>query len=271
MANNPLLLSDKNKRLFQRILKTAEKAFKKLYQNKEYKPSDIASVKEYMALVNDTAQLLNTTIKDNEIPEAMAKALSEDVFLFSGLKTHAQLLEASKLLTRADGTIKGEAEFQKDFSTINEKYNQSYLGAEYQYAVSTSQSAANWVAHEGGDRYMLQYRTAGDDKVRASHAAMNETTLPKDDPFWDAYYPPNGWRCRCLVTDVLASRYEKSDSDASISNGEKATTQTGKNGKNKLAIFRYNPGKQKVIFPPEHPYSKVQGAKEARNAIKKAA
>ena len=41
-----------------------------------------------------------------DIPEAMAKSLKEDVFVFSGLKTHAQLAEASKLLMTADGKIK---------------------------------------------------------------------------------------------------------------------------------------------------------------------
>ena len=45
--------------------------------------------------------------------------------------------------------------------------------------------AAKWHDFEqDGDRYYLQYRTAGDDKVREEHAALNGTTLPPSDPFW---------------------------------------------------------------------------------------
>ena len=36
--------------------------------------------------------------------------------------------------------------------------------------------------------------------------------------------------------------------------GERATTQIGKNGENKAAMFRFNPGKTEKIFPPKHPY-----------------
>jgi SPP1 gp7 family putative phage head morphogenesis protein len=185
----------------------------------------------------------------------MAQALEKDLFLFSGLKTHAQLYEASRLLTRTDGAIKPYNEFAGDFNALNQRYNQTYLQAEYHYAVSAAQSAANWAdLQEDTDRYLLQYRTAGDERVRDSHATLNRITLPKDDKFWDRYYPPNGWRCRCLAIEVLARDHPKSDPAAAMAEGDKATTQIGKDGKNRLEIFRFNPGKQKVLFPPNHPY-----------------
>jgi hypothetical protein len=36
--------------------------------------------------------------------------------------------------------------------------------------------------------------------------------------------------------------------------GERATTSIGADGKNKLEMFRFNPGKQKVVFPPGNAY-----------------
>lgn len=228
------------------------------------------STKAYKRLIDETTQVFSSAIKDNDVPEAMAKSLNEDVFVFSALRTHAQLFEASRLLKKDDGTVKGYTEFAKDFNKINPKYNQQYLESEYQFAISSSQSAGNWAGlEEDTEKYLLQYRTAGDDKVRASHQTLNLITLPKDDPFWSSYYPPNGWKCRCGAPQVNAGKYTKSVSEDAIKAGEKATTSIGENGKNKLAMFRFNAGKEKLVFPPDHPYNKVKGAKEVRTAASK--
>ncbi|UWY28817.1 phage head morphogenesis protein [Flavobacterium sp. TR2] len=251
---------------FKGVLKAVEKAFKKLHQNGKYSPEDLAKTKEYKNLISETSAIFDSAIVDNDMPEAMTESLKKDVFIFSGLKTNAQLLEASKLLLNEDNQLKSFSQFSKDIKKIKEDYNQNYLEAEYQFAVSSAQSAANW-ANVSKD-YDLQYRTANDDKVRASHAVLHNITLPADDDFWISFYPPNGWRCRCTAPQVRKGKYEVSDSKKAIASGEKATTQIDKDGKNKLAIFRFNPGMSKKIFPPEHPYSKVAGAKTAVKDLK---
>ena len=43
----------------------------------------------------------------------------------------------------------------------------------------------------------FRYHTAGDEDVRISHQALQGVTLPKTDPFWQRFWPPNGWNCRC--------------------------------------------------------------------------
>jgi SPP1 gp7 family putative phage head morphogenesis protein len=251
---------------FKRVLKRVETAFKTLHKKGKYKAEDIGEVQEYKDLIDETAGLLSSAIKDNDIPDDMLKNLKQDVFLFSGLKTHAQLLEASKLLLTDEGTIKSFSKFSEDVKSIKSNYNETYLEAEYNFAVSSAQMAGQWA--EVSNDYDLNYRTAKDDKVRASHKEMDETTLPPDDAFWKSYYPPNGWRCRCNAVRVRKGKYETSDPEAAIKSGEKATTQLGKDGKNKLEIFRFNPGQQQVIFPPKHPYRKVQGAKVVKDKLK---
>ena len=220
---------------------------KYLHKNGRYESSDLLKVSEYKALIDETTKVFDETIQNNIVPEPMAQKLKKDAFIFSGLKTHAQLLEASTLLMDKEGKVRS---FE-------------------QFAISSSQSAANWAKINPEERYNLQYRTANDDRVRDNHRTLQDTTLPPDDPFWMLYYPPNGWRCRCTVVEVLKSKYEVSDPQKALEQGEKATTQIGANGKNKLEIFRFNPGAEQKLFPPKHPYNKVKGAEDIKKELEK--
>lgn len=249
--------------LFKKLLNIGEKAFKHLHKKGSYKPEDLATEKPYQNLISETNAIFKKAVTDNVIEGAMLESLKNDIYLFSGLKTHAQLAESSRLLLDESGKMKSFQAFSRDFSKINETYNQNYLRVEHDYAVGTAQTIARWETFsDNEENFNLQYRTDGGPHVRQSHEALNRTTLPKSDPFWDSYTPKNGWNCHCMVVQVLADKYPKSDSEKAIAKGEKATTQLDKNEKNKLEIFRFNPAKEKVIFPPSHPYSKVAGAKK---------
>ncbi|HCM34136.1 phage minor head protein [Chryseobacterium sp.] len=251
---------------FKPVLKAAEKAFKHLHKKGGYKPEDI-NEKPYRDLIDQTYKVFDPVIQDNDIPPEMLAKLQNDAFVFAGLKTHAQLLEASSILMDDKGQIKSYDKFAYEFNKINQNYNQNYLESEYQFAISSSQMASNWAATDPDGRYYLQYRTANDDRVRENHRVLQDTTLPKDDPFWLSYYPPNGWRCRCTAVEVLKDKYELSDSKKSLERGEKATTQIGKDGKNRLEMFRFNPGAEQKVFPPKHPYNKVKDAEVVKKQL----
>lgn len=47
-----------------------------------------------------------------------------------------------------------------------------------------------------------QYNTAGDERVRDSHAALDGVVMPADSPFWEEHYPPWDWGCRCYITPL---------------------------------------------------------------------
>ena len=38
--------------------------------------------------------------------------------------------------------------------------------------------------------------------MRPEHRLLEGVRLPKDDPFWKRYLPPNGWNCRCTVLEI---------------------------------------------------------------------
>lgn len=50
-----------------------------------------------------------------------------------------------------------------------------------------------------------KYVTVGDDRVRPEHQKLDGVTLPKEDPFWLNFWPPNGWNCRCQVIPIFKS------------------------------------------------------------------
>ena len=53
-----------------------------------------------------------------------------------------------------------------------------------------------------------QYDAVNDLHTRPSHLAMDGRVFRADDPIWDTWYPPNGYRCRCGVM-TLSERQVK--------------------------------------------------------------
>lgn len=240
-------------------------ATKWLHKNKGFEAANLAD-EAPLALVNEINRVLEGAVKSglstgikHEVPEALTRALNQNVFVFSGLKTYHELKQASLLLQDEKGGIKPYNQFQQEMVKLHESYNVNYLNAEYNFATSASQMAAKWNdIEQDGDEYDLQFRTAADEKVRASHAILHNTTLPPSDLFWSEYIPPLDWNCRCTVVQVLKGKYPLSVSAEAVGKGQQATTRLGKDGVNRVAMFRFNPGKQRVIFPEKHPYFKVQ-------------
>lgn len=234
------------------------KAAKTVFKQKGYDP-DLLNRQEVVNLIKATHAVykdaIDTGIADNDISAEMMRKLDHDAFVFSGFKVHHELSEVGLSLRDDKGKVKGYDAFAHDVRKIHDTYNGAYLRAEYDFAVTSAQMAAKWGDVEAGKgRYDLQYRTAGDDRVREEHAELNGITLPANDPFWREYYPPNGWRCRCTTIEVNRGKYPVSDSADARRRGDKATTKLDRFGNNKAGIFRFNPGLEGKTFPPKHPY-----------------
>ena len=176
--------------------------------------------------------------------------LEHSAWVFSGFKTLHEMNEAIPSLLREDDTRKTFNQFLNDVQKIDRDYNVNYLRAEYNYAIHAAQAAARWAQfEEDGDRYDLQYRTAGDERVRESHRALDGITLPPSDPFWEENYPPNGWNCRCTAVQVPHRDHDPQESIQASKQGREAT-------KGKYAdMFRYNPGAKKQLFNDYNPYT----------------
>ena len=203
-------------------------------------------------LIGETHRILSDAVNlsiTEEVPPELTAQLEQNTYVFSAFKGYHNLKEASLKLTNDKGGIKPFETFKQDVLKVHKSYNVNYLDAEYNFAVQSAQMAVKWADYVAdGDRYYLQYRTADDSKVRAEHAALHGTTLPVDDPFWDNYFPPLGWNCRCTAVQVRKDKYPVSDSTTAIQAGERATESK------KQQMFRFNPGKEGKVFPSKHPY-----------------
>lgn len=210
----------------------------------------ILASEEAQDFIETHSSVLNGSFRQVEMSEAMRKRLERSNYVFSGLKTFHELNEAFPSLLDENGNRKTFERFLNDVRKIDETYNSNYLRAEFNFVQASAEMAAKWERFmQDGDRYYLQYRTAGDAKVRPTHAEMAGITLPVSDPFWEDFYPPNGWGCRCSVVQVRKSKYPATDHEEAMARGESALEL------DKKGMFRFNAGMEQKTMPDYNPYT----------------
>lgn len=211
---------------------------------------DILASDEAQGFIETHAAVLDSSFSHVEMSDAMRRRLTRSDYIFSGMKTFHELNEAFPSLLDENGNRKSFEQFLNDVRKIDSTYNSNYLRAEYNFVQASAEMAAKWERFaEDGDRYYLQYRTANDGKVRPTHAALHGVTLPISDPFWEEYYPPNGWNCRCTAIQVRKSKYPATPHDEAMALGEEALQRDTK------GLFRFNSGIERKTVPDYNPYT----------------
>lgn len=160
---------------------------------------------------------------DYDSPDHLAQTLLElNTFRFSATKDLALLSELNEFVSVSD-TFE---QFKERANTVIEDYNVNYLQTEYNLAVATAQSSADYIRNleQAEDFPYWEYQTVGDDRVRASHAALDGMLFKAGET--SEITPPNGYNCRCIfvprstkggknlstvddATEVLGAEYEK--------------------------------------------------------------
>lgn len=67
----------------------------------------------------------------------------------------------------------------------------SYMAGRYKQQIDSVDIQPFW-----------EYVAILDNRTRPEHRELNGKVFKYDDPFWDNFYPPNGWGCRCRVKAV---------------------------------------------------------------------
>jgi hypothetical protein len=182
--------------------------------------------------------------------------LRKNLWHFSAAKQYTQNRDILRSFVAPLEQIPFE-DFKKVADPILSNYNNSWLKTEWRTAVSNSQSAREWGDLMEDDTIeFIQYKTQQDILVRHAHRRLNNARYPKGHSFWNTYFPPNGWNCRCFTVNL-----DEDTKQNTIDNPpDFGTDQMPK-------AFKINPGKQQIIYPNSHPYFRVaQGDKVFREA-----
>lgn len=95
---------------------------------------------------------------------------------------------------------------------------------------------------------------------RPEHAALHGVVYPVGHPFWDTFFPPNGWGCKCRVRqiafeDIARMGYRMGDPDWKPPLRTVVNKRTGEMQQVPRGVdpaFNYNPGKARMraLTPP---------------------
>jgi SPP1 gp7 family putative phage head morphogenesis protein len=165
------------------------------YDDMSYMPQSLQLVTDYTTAINAELNVFTRDLIRENLPVAAMKRKLADKFAALGISpTNAYQLEN---IARTQAQITYNAAKYKE---EQEEYIQEIL-------------------------WGYKYVTTGDERVRPEHAVLEGVTLPKDDPFWKRYYPPNGWSCRCQVIPVFEkTKVKKPPKDVAPPDPKFATT-----------------------------------------------
>jgi len=169
--------------------------------------------------------------------------LRKNVYHFSAAKNHAELKAITSKVVTDGGKVRTWAQFRKEAAKITSVFRGSWMEAEYELAVAGGQMAGKWQEFKRtGDDTMLRYSTVKDARVSDICKPLEGVTKPINDAFWNTYYPPNHFRCRC---DVDRIPYNTKGTPADKTPAPEIPK-----------MLRTNLAKQGLVFPSDHPYFK---------------
>jgi len=118
----------------------------------------------------------------------------------------------------------------------------------------TARAAGQWERIQRTKKAMpyLLYELGPSEHHRPEHADWAGTLLPADDSFWETHFAPNGWLCKCHISQIGRREFDKlgGATDRPPLNNEPWTNpKTGKVEQIPKGIdpgFNYNFGKDRV-------------------------
>ncbi len=142
-----------------------------------------------------------------DLLEALRKGIERSV---NGELTRRDWMRDAKALLEQAGWWGEKQVIGPDGRARTTRFNPARLELIYDVNARMAHAAGRWerVQAAKASHPFLRYVTRKDERVRASHRAWHDVTLPVDHPWWKTHYAPNGWRCRCTVVQLRARDVE---------------------------------------------------------------
>lgn len=194
---------------------------------------------------------------ENTADKLLLEYYVHNIAIFSGAKTFQQVKDMSNLVFNENGFKRDFSEFRKIIKGdgfnkgVFNMYNDAWLRTEFETAFRTAQMGNEWNSIQEDKEIFpfLKYVTAKDERVRHNHAEFDGVVRPVDDPFWDTHTPPNGFNCRCRLIQL-----NEDDDVFTVTPDDKIKKLSPPDSD----LFAFNPGKNKYIFDPSHPYFTIE-------------
>lgn len=88
--------------------------------------------------------------------------------------------------------------------------NPYWLELHYRNNMMTAYNAGRWTQIADNDLVeVLVYNSVMDDGTTELCTELNNVAKPKNDPFWEQFYPPNHHKCRGTVSVLTGEQYKK--------------------------------------------------------------
>lgn len=142
-----------------------------------------------------------TTISDlsfSDVDFSLLSELRDNIYMFSGAKTYQQVREMTDLLMGDSGILPFN-KFRDEALAIFDKYNVSWLQAEYNTALGQGQMANKWstIMSEQDVLPMLRYDAIGD--ACPICKPLDGIVAPVNHSIWRKASPLNHFNCFCIL------------------------------------------------------------------------
>lgn len=183
-------------------------------------------------------------VKPNEI--TMIKSMRDNCYHFAAAKTYQMVRQCEANKTTGKGMV-SEDKFNEKCESIVVDFLGAYMFAETDTAKAVGKTSKKWANTENRISVpYLEYVTKKDNRVRPAHVYLDGIIRNAQDVFWDKFYPPNGWLCRCTV------KATKEGENTDLKDFDKDEML-----KNVPEMFRQNFSKAGIVFSGKHPYFRV--------------
>jgi SPP1 gp7 family putative phage head morphogenesis protein len=131
---------------------------------------------------------------------ATIEGYNKNLYQFSSAKLYQQQISLESIPLDIEAV-----EFNQLFNASINQNSVAWSTVEKQHIFQSSNANVIWNQQvESRETFpYLQYVTANDEVVRRTHAELHGVVEPIKSKFWDTYYPPNGYNCRCTTASIF--------------------------------------------------------------------